>query len=247
MANAAGVLLVEDDPALVRFFRLATEDLGITLRVCATVAEAIVALEAEPSQLIITDLMLPGESGLVLLQRLQQTPRLRAGARLAVCSAGITAQVQGELAALGAWRQMHKPVSVQAVRDCVQEGLRLPVEEASAGSPPGDGADAWVNDEAAAVARYFAGNLALFTSFRESCLAQFPVDMESGDTALAARDAAAFRRVNHTLKSVLLSLGMTQASDCARRLELAAAEADWREAEGDWARLRGLLLSLVRP
>ncbi len=252
------VLLVEDDPAFVRFFELATEGLGIELNVRATVSEAMDYLKAIAVQLVVTDLMLPVESGLVLLQRLQREPALCGGARLVACSAGITSSVQRELAGLGVWRQLNKPVSVTDLRDCIREGLGLVLHHHSdighdkpvPPAVPSAGAHAHADllagrDEDAALKRYFAGNRGLFDAFRAACVCQFPEDLRAGDAALVARDHFAFRRVNHSLKSVLLSLGMPQASDCAKRLEEAAARAEWDVAQTQWPRMRAALAMLA--
>ena len=70
------VLLVEDDSSIARFVQMALEELPIELVTCANVPDAMQALHAGGVELIITDLMLPGESGIDLVQRLLQEPCL---------------------------------------------------------------------------------------------------------------------------------------------------------------------------
>lgn len=62
--NRPRVLLVEDDPSLRRFVALALDELDIQLLRCASVAEAVEVLSQGPVRLVLTDLMMPGESGL---------------------------------------------------------------------------------------------------------------------------------------------------------------------------------------
>jgi len=238
--QAARVLLVEDDPAMVRFVELAVDDLGIALQACTTVAEAIAALRVQPAHLIVTDLMLPGAPGTVLLQRLRQEAALLGNARVVVCSAGINAPMKAELAGLGVWRQLHKPVAVETLRTCVREGL-APEAAPAPQALKTTGGDA---DEAAAVLRYFAGNRALFDMYRGACLRQFPVDLGDGDKAFEVRDAVALRRLAHSLRTVLLSLGLTEASACAKRLEQAALHADWNGVAEEWPGLRAVLAAI---
>lgn len=92
------VVLVDDDPTIRRLFALALEDLDIDLQLCPSVAQARQVLREAPAQLLVTDLMMPGENGFDLLQALNDDPGLRAGARLAVFSAGLNAAVRDRLA-----------------------------------------------------------------------------------------------------------------------------------------------------
>ena len=57
---------------------------------CANVPDAMQALHAGGVELIITDLMLPGESGIDLVQRLLQEPVQGRRTPVAVFSAGLT-------------------------------------------------------------------------------------------------------------------------------------------------------------
>ena len=109
------VLLVEDDPSVARFVAMALEDLPIELVVCHRVSAALDALRVKPVHLVITDLMLPGESGLDLLQALQDQPALRHDAVLVVFSAGVNTEVRQKLDALHVWRVLSKPISVVAL------------------------------------------------------------------------------------------------------------------------------------
>ena len=70
----------------------------MSLVACASVAEALAALREAPVQLLLTDLMMPGENGLDLLQHLVDEPALRGGALQVVFSAGLGAAAQERLA-----------------------------------------------------------------------------------------------------------------------------------------------------
>lgn len=78
----------------------------------------------------------------------------------------------------------------------------------------------------------------LFRAYRMSCHAQFPHDQTAGDAAAAAGDAAALRRLGHSLATVLLTLGRPADSALARALESAAQQQDTAAAVSLWQRLR---------
>nr|WP_315431276.1 response regulator [uncultured Albidiferax sp.] len=231
------VLLVEDDALLRRFVRMALEELPIELLECESVAGALEILGAAPVQLILTDLMLPGASGVDLLQQLQQLPGLRSQAKVVVLSAGLTQDTRQQLAPLGVWRLLEKPVSVSLLEECVQEALQdAPV--AAAPPPPADPA------LANAIDQYFAGDVELFQLYRDSCLVQLPHDITTGDQASQGGDLPALRRVAHSLKTVLLTLGAPQLSAQARELEQVchnAAPSPDSPAHSGWLALRAAL------
>lgn len=229
------VILVEDDASLRRFVALALEDLDLDLVACVDVPSAMAALQAGPARLLITDLMLPGESGESLLERLHREPGLKGAARVAVFSAGLTVAVRQRLEGLGVWRLLSKPVSVADLAACVTDALR---DEAPAALVPVVGVTAAEAASAAAIDRHFGGNADLYRAFRASCLAQFTEDLRQGDTACRSENTAQLRRIAHSLKSVLLTLGHHAASQAARELEDHAAADDGSAARPAWIRLR---------
>lgn len=234
------VLLVEDDAAVRRFVEMALDGLPIELCVCASVDSALPVLQAAPVRLLITDLMMPGVSGLDLLQRLQAEPALRGGARLVAFSAGLDAAMRARLQALDVWRTLSKPTSLSELEACVMDGVAAdaaaPPPETAASTPPAG--------EAAAVATHFGGNAQLFHAFKASCAAQFAQDVTEVDAAIRVQDAATLRRQMHSLKSVLSTLGQDGAAASARLVEAAALAVRWDEVAGPWTALRADLLAL---
>ena len=88
--------------------------------------------------------------------------------------------------------------------------------------------------EQQAIANYFAGDEALFIAFRQSCLEQFDVDLAEGDAAIEDQDAATLRRVAHSLKGVLRTIGYDDLSDKAKVVENAAHQNQWEAAVSQW-------------
>lgn len=238
------VVLVEDDASLRRFVAMALEEFDIELVQCTSVAHAVAELQAQPAHLVITDLMMPGESGLVLIERLRRDPGLGAGAQLAVFSAGLTEPVRAQLAGLGIWRFLAKPVSIHELERCVLDALALPSPRAVAATPLPDVSAPSAAERA--VVRHFGGNKALYEAFQAACQIQFPNDITAGDSAAQASDWPALRRVAHSLKSVLFMLGHDKAARMARALEdHCAAFPEPGNARALWADLRNALLRLV--
>ncbi|MEK8049471.1 response regulator [Ideonella sp. DXS22W] len=251
------VLLVEDDPLVRQLLAMVWSDYALQLRTCTQVRQALDALREAPADLIVTDLMLPGESGLDLLARLAAEPALRGTARVAVFSAGLNDAVAARLRDHGVWRVLPKPLPIEALQDCVEAaGARLLEAPAdlTAPRPAGAPADPSPSPPAlpptparppAAVATHFGGNLALYQAFREAALRQFLVDMAEGDAAASRGDAPALRRLAHTLKSVLRSLGHEAFAELAAALEDSARQSAWGAARPQWAALRRALDELA--
>lgn len=242
------VLLVEDDASIARFVTLALEGMPLTLVSCASAEQAQSLLQSQPFALLITDLMLPGASGVELIEWLRSSPQ--AGCSAVVFSAGVRADVALRLEQLQVWGVLRKPVSVAQLVDCVESVLAAQpagspapasVQAADADMP----ADVPADGGPAAVSSYFGGDAALFHSYRASCLAQLPDDVALGENLLAARDAAALRRLAHNLKSVLRLLGHEQASGLAQTLEQACLASDWAGATDAWRQLGAALLGML--
>lgn len=241
------VLLIEDDASITQFVRMALEDLEIELLACTNVADAWQVLEAGGIRLVLTDLMLPGESGIDLMHRLRNHAGRVPAVPVAVFSAGLTPPVRDELTALGVWRMLSKPIPVMELEGCVREALTL--TGAPAPSPAGNAVQGapgapLTPAESEAVATHFGGDERLFRAYRASCHTQFAADVKQGDAAHAAGDWQALRRLAHSLGTVLLTLGHPGHSAVARALEDAASHPDIPACQQGWARLRGFLTAL---
>lgn len=235
------VLLVDDDAAIRRLVELALEDHGVDLVCCADGAEALAALCQAPARLVITDLMMPGVDGWTLLRRLSDEPSLRAGAKLAVFSAGLNATVRERLAGLPVWRLIDKPTSVMALAELVESAI-APDQSGDDDARTSSGNDlTGAAREASAIAEHFGGDEGLYRAFRSHCRQQFPSDLAQGDAALAAADATALHRLAHSLKSVLQLLGHDDAGATARQLERAAEASDLAACTTLWQHLRHCL------
>lgn len=247
----ARMLLVEDDPMLRRFVCMALEELPLQVLECDSVAAAVQILAAQPVQLILTDLMLPGASGIDLLLQLQATPALRGSAKVVVFSAGLTPQARQQLAPLQVWRMLEKPASITVLEQCVQEALAdtadaAPIAAAPTTAPAEPPADRPDTARLAAIDQYFGGDAELFHLYRSTCVLQFAHDLAAGDLAADGHDLQALRRVAHSLKTVLLTIGLPALADQARALEHDSHAGLPQAAALGWPQLRAALAEFMQ-
>ena len=229
------LLLVEDDPSIRRYVALALEDEGLdTLDEAGTLQSALACLRERSYDLVLTDLMLPDGHGTDLLEALRDDPALRQGAQLVAFSAGVAPSMRQRLFDLGAARILEKPVSLQALLDCVR--AVAPAQAASTGAD--------TEGETFAVERHFGGQRSLFDEFKAGAQQQFLADLAEGDRLLLGNDVRAVRRLSHSLKSVMRLLGRNDAAARAAALEHSAQQpgATMPALHEGWQRLRSDLV-----
>ncbi len=122
MPRKAHLLLVDDDPntlaSLSRAFRLA----GHEATVCDNAARAVELLRAETFDLILSDVVMPGRSGLELLEDLK-----KAGVKTPIVLISGQANIEMAVKAtkLGALDFLEKPLSTDKLLVTVENALRL--------------------------------------------------------------------------------------------------------------------------
>jgi DNA-binding NarL/FixJ family response regulator len=235
------VLLLEDDASIRAFVRMALDEMAIELVECETVDEAVRAHAQAPARLVLSDLRVPGGSPLDWIERLA-ADTARPMPAIAVFSGHVDAASLARLRACGVWRVLPKPVPLKALLDGVRDALA----EGAAGGAPADAPVAQLPAaSASAVDRFFGGDAELHAEYLASCLVHFGHDVRAGDEACGQGDLDALRRLAHSLKTVLETLGL---DDAGRRA--AALERQMR-ADGDegaialWGRLRRDLLAVA--
>ena len=129
------LLLVEDKDSFRRLLAQALEGSVWSVHAVADPQEALQALEARPFQVLVTDLRLPGMSGLELIRRAR---RLQPGLRVVLMSAFGEPRDIVEAMRLGADDFLPKPFDLDAFQ-ALLDRLRALV-----GAPPPDPAELWV-------------------------------------------------------------------------------------------------------
>lgn len=129
------LLLVEDKDSFRRLLAQALEGSAWTVAVAADPMEALRVLEADPIQVLVTDLRLPGMSGLELIRRARQ---LQPSLRVVLMSAFAEPRDIVEAMRLGADDFLAKPFDLDAFLALLD---RL---GALVGAPPPDPGEPWV-------------------------------------------------------------------------------------------------------
>jgi DNA-binding NtrC family response regulator len=111
------VLLVEDDEALGEMFADVLRDRGHAVTLASDVGSAITALSEGTFDVLVTDLRLPGASGLELLAWVK---RERLALRVVVASAFATVELSLHARRLGAREVLSKPVEPEALVAAVE-------------------------------------------------------------------------------------------------------------------------------
>ncbi len=227
------LLLVEDDPSIQRFVSLALDDI-MSIHCASTVQQALQCLQAAAFNVIITDLMMPGETGMDLLKYLREHPAWQGTAKVMMFSAGITPSVEAELKAFDVWKVLPKPIALQELIQAVTSAMTSPVSTKpnEVESPPATG-----DQQLLAVQQFFNGNQALFLAYQANCLKQFASDIASGNRFLSQNDWLGLQRLAHSLKSVLLMLGRPEAHQLARQIEHLAQAHETAKASTAWHQL----------
>ena len=77
MSNAAHILVVDDDPDLLRLLSMRLSGAGYRVTATASAEEALVKIALERPQLVLSDVQLPGKDGLALFDAVRvQHPSL---------------------------------------------------------------------------------------------------------------------------------------------------------------------------
>jgi CheY-like chemotaxis protein len=123
------VLLVDDQRQVTRMLRTSLELSGrpYEISVVASAEEALLELNRGPIDMVVTDLRLPGMTGLELLARIRQTnPRMRA----ILITGQPTPDVRRQAQALGVVAFLPKPVGTNLFLAAVDRALQPGVEPA---------------------------------------------------------------------------------------------------------------------
>jgi two-component system response regulator PilR (NtrC family) len=116
----ARILVVDDETSMQDFLGILLQRAGHEVVTCATATQAVLALEADEYDLVISDIRMPEMSGLELLDRVRdlcpETP-------VVVITAHGTAESAVEAMKRGAHDYLTKPFSVDEVRRVVDKAL----------------------------------------------------------------------------------------------------------------------------
>jgi len=112
-------MVVEDDPVSSEMIEIALALMpGISIRACSSAEAARRALTEETVDAVITDVNLPGENGLALVELLRNTPKWSA-LPVIVTTSSREPEVRRRAEAMGVRAFLQKPWSPGSLRDTV--------------------------------------------------------------------------------------------------------------------------------
>ncbi len=103
----------------------------------------------------------------------------------------------------------------------------------------------FTDDERQAIDLYCAGDATFFVAYRQSCLETMASDLATGAQAYETGDLVQLRRIVHSLKSVLKSIGQSALAELAAHAERVIVSEQGDAAARAWEDLYGRLSGLV--
>ncbi len=116
------ILIVDDEEKLGRFISMVLKQIGYAPVVCQSVAEARKQLDARAWNLVITDIVMPRESGFDLMRWVgSHYPMLP----VIAMTAHSTEAIENQLPKLGFSEVVYKPFTIDTLRQAVQRVVPL--------------------------------------------------------------------------------------------------------------------------
>jgi two-component system nitrogen regulation response regulator GlnG len=135
MAGPATILVADDDRSIRTVLTQALSRLGHEVRAAGTAAQVWRWIDEGIGDLVITDVVMPDESGLDLIPRIQ---RRRPGLRIIVMSAQNTLLTALKASERGAFEYLPKPFDLNHLVEIVQRALAMPAQPAANGASRGE-------------------------------------------------------------------------------------------------------------
>jgi CheY-like chemotaxis protein len=119
------VLVVDDDADNREMLALTLEHFGARVATAGSAAEALLALERELPDVLVSDIGLPGEDGFSLLRRIRELPLARGGGVPAIALTGRSREEGSVSGGEGFDLHLTKPVAPEDVLAAIRRVLRI--------------------------------------------------------------------------------------------------------------------------
>jgi two-component system nitrogen regulation response regulator GlnG len=116
------LLVVDDEPSILHFFRRAFPGPGVTLLTAATAADGLATVERERPDVVVMDINLAGESGLDTFRRIHA---LDPKVPVVFITGHGTADTAIEAMRLGAYEYLLKPLELDHLTDLVERAFEI--------------------------------------------------------------------------------------------------------------------------
>ncbi|MCS7166984.1 MAG: response regulator [Gemmatales bacterium] len=246
--RALRILLVEDSLVNQRLMVGLLGGWGHEVTVAENGPQALQRFAQEHFDLILMDIQMPGMDGYEVMRRIRAMEQHRGGhvPILAITAramrddqrkcqeAGADGYLAKPIRAAELAREMERVLQLAATANLAPEAQPSPEQASQASSQ--EPKVHW--DEALSATR---GDWGLLRQVVEAFLGEAPRLLEQGQVALVQRDAATLKRVAHTLAGNLRLLGVPSLAEVARKVQDAAQQQNWSQAEVALGQLRDLL------
>ncbi len=111
------VLLVDDEPGILRMFRTALENYGYVTEEAATIADACTRLAASSFDAVVSDVNMPGGGGFELLAAMRAR---KIGVPVIIMTGKPPVEYAKHAHVAGAWRALIKPVMPTRLRETIE-------------------------------------------------------------------------------------------------------------------------------
>ena len=118
----ASLLIVDDDRSVIHVFRRCFQNTEVTVLAAESAAAGMELIERCHPDVVILDLLLPDESGLVTFQQIHQKDP---GIPVIFVTASGTSHSAIEAIKLGAFDYLLKPLDLAKIRDLVSQALKI--------------------------------------------------------------------------------------------------------------------------
>lgn len=193
--NPPRILLVDDQRQVSRVLRSALElsSHDYLINDVSSAEEALLEIARGPVDLLVTDLRLPGMSGLELVERVRQ---INPHSRSILISGDATADIRARADALGVVAFMRKPIGSNMFLEIVEGALELSAQDQSKSELRSE-EDLQVGGQLMDLRKQIGAEAAILIDARGRILARagdvLDLDLEGGMPALMAAQAAAQR------------------------------------------------------
>jgi len=120
MASKGKILVVDDEPMVLKLLTMQVERLGYTATPAARGPEALAFLAKSPFHLLITDIMMPDMDGLALMQ---QAVAIQSDLECIVVSGQADLAIAVEAMKMGAINYIQKPISLMELEVSLAKGM----------------------------------------------------------------------------------------------------------------------------
>src|SRR5262245_48301417 len=115
------ILVVDDDPRVRRLYAIVLREAGATVTASGTAAEAVQLADLQPTDVVVTDLRMPGHDGIWLLRQLKShMPTMP----VIVVTGDTEAPGDEDLRSLGFAKVLRKPLILSCLTAAVSDAVR---------------------------------------------------------------------------------------------------------------------------